>query len=273
MSHTFLGPRGAMVPVKCPSGLRPLVSRESTERVTLGGVRRVHRAPRTIRSWDVSIDVSNVAGLAGLAALLEASAPPWLWVDPWSQVTNLMTGPVSMLAAETLPAGVSPGGPIPLDDGTSSLSSAINGSTANFTLGRASGVPVLPGTPVTASAFVRSTGTTPRFISLWWLNIAGTVTAGPAAAFPDDPVSPLRRVSVTATPPVGAVAAQIRFAGVAQVANPAITWTTGPVDWFPGQGVNGVEVSGLDMGVIMAVADPSSAQRYASASFTVTEVG
>jgi hypothetical protein len=277
--HTYLGPLGGMVALKCPSGLRPSSSRPMSTSVTLGGVSKAQMGPRTARTWDVSLDAVTPAELAGLAALVEGElgVGPFAFVDPWARVTNLMPPSATIFpegGPKTWGGPAVPGGPVDLADGGRAPSSLLSADGAAGILpyrrGLADGVPVVPGQVVTGSMYVSGPGTLDVRLQ-FSTSVGGTFTTA-AVKTVTNTGPELVRVDVTATAPDGAVAAVVRHAGATRIARPAITWTPTVLDWMPGQGAPRVVVPDLAHAVILAMGH-STGGRYTAASFTVREVG
>lgn len=247
------------------------------------GARKAFRAQRTARQWAVTIPHLAPDDLALLWAIAHGHLRgPWAWVSTWSRVTNMLTPDQVGICGAGVPAGVVPTGATALiDDRGVSLQAATSGanvSTANFSVAREMPVPVVQGQPTTATAFVRTIpGASLRFISIWFRRANGSYIPAadggqPTATVPVSTNGPLVRVAVSASnPPIGAVSAEIRMAGIAQYAYPAFTWTLGPLEFGYGSGTPEVLIHGLAESLQRAHIAPGGTRR-AAASFTVSEV-
>lgn len=281
----YIGPLGALVEFECPSSLAPTTSRAASSRASATGVIKEQQAPRTNRQWQVGIGLATPSQIAGLAALVEGEfgPGPFWFVDPWAAVTNLMTPRASTLQEgywATVSGTWTPGGSYVTDDTGqrvgSTLACPVGGSLRMPTYPQPNGatptdfVPVIPGRPVTCSVWMTGVDADIRVI---FRDAYGDIVSRVDSAPQTIVGGRLRRVHVSTTAPIGAAGVEFRPRNARQVARPAVTWTSAPVDWHVGQGAPRTTVTGLDQDVIMAIADPSDSRRYTGASFTVREVG
>lgn len=263
----YLGPSGGLVPFKCPSSVEISGERPASYRVTLGGRVKGFRGAKSRRAWSAGIGTATPSEISALQALIEYGTPPWVWVEPYAMVTNLLHPEQSVLLPGTWIGSATVGGAGVTADGTRFGRSLIASGNVDLHC-RASGydrLPVVPGVPVSASVYGSGTG----YVRLVWLNSAGGFISNSDGA---SSTGTLTRRTIGATPPANAVSAQLVSVGLTQITLPAYTFTKTPAVWSIGRGCNRVSVDGLSEAVQMAVADDPSMRR-SSISFTVREVG
>lgn len=272
MDEAYLGPLGSLIGFKCPSAQAVAPEPRSTFRRVLDGPVYEQRGPRGRRSWSVEIGTATPEQMRLLGALVDGfyGPPPWVFVDPWSKVTNMMSPAASFLSAGTWGGtNVTQGGAGFTADGLRYGRSINVPANTTVILGRRNSVddnlPALPGVPVTASFYCSGPGqvrveffnNTGGFIS----NATGTAVSGVGV-----------RASVTATPPAGAASARVSSINATQVELLQFTWSDAVVPWVPGKGATKCTVDGLAEAVQLAVAGEPNYQR-SSVSFTVQELG
>ncbi len=267
----WIGPVGGLVEVLQYKGsLSVATARPTKAQTTLGGRVKVQRGPRSRRVWDASVDGVSPAEAAGLLSLDAGSTPPWVWVDPYAQVTNLLSPEQSVLAAGTWSGtGVLEGGSAVAPDGVRAQRTVLHatGGSMGFALrdGAIDSPPVLPGMPITYSLYVRGTGS--LFIS--YRDWSGAILTEPGVSYSN---ATFARSSFQSTPPAGAASAHVRVTGALQAGNPALTWTPDVAEWAVGHGCNRAVVEGLSEAIQRASATDADG-RWSSLSFTVREVG
>lgn len=266
---TYLGPLGNLIRFEKMSAEQIDVADKVKLKTTLAGVQKAQLSTTSPRSWQVGIGSAapeHVSHLTGLLAGLYGP-PPWLYVGPWAQVTNMLTPTVSMLAPGSWSGAGTAGGPLLLADGTTPRYSIANDGGAAFSL---PAQPVVLGVPVTASMW--GAGDTEFSLSLVFRDRTGatldTITNRVQATMAEPP----RRGSVTATPPLGSVDVIIRANGAKRAALPAFTWTPRPSPWGVGEGVPKVVARGLSKAVLIASREKALLRRL-SLNFTLEEVG
>ena len=270
----YLGSLGRLVELKCPASQSVSIDDGYSFQTTLEG--RVKAQARTVRprSWSVDIGAATPADLADLLAFAggEWGNGPFVWVSTDAPVTNLLTPEVSLCGPQAVfSSTVSRTGPMALGDGRFSGASLMT-SDPNGTLWVAASkapVPVLPGQPVTASAYVLGAGGKVR---LHWVAADGSAMNGTVTSAGTGTAGTPQRLHATGVPPVGAVSCTMSTTKALQITRPAITWTDKLFDWQPGEGCQKAVLHGLSRNLILALRDPSYG-RYSSASFTITEVG
>lgn len=261
----WIGHPGALLPLPgAKGGLSSTSERAATFGTSAAGYKRVYMAARrpTYREWQVSMPLVRPDQIAVLDHLIMATDPPYVWVDAWARVTNVLTPAASILVG-VIPA-LSPLGRQPLDGGGWAADAAANPGSG---LVRIAPAPVIGDMPVTCSAWLASpVGGT---VSAQWLDSAGANLGAPVTGVAVAGTEVLRRASVTATPPVGAAAVTVLCDGVSVIAQPAVTWTDALTEYGSGGGATSVIVTKINRDIIRA----DSAMRAQSVSFTVTEVG
>lgn len=271
----WLGHLGALHPIKLHVGEHRRATQSRTVlSETLSGRVLAQLSPRRTspRQWSIGGPAELVKDVAVLGEILAGLRPPYVWVEPWAQVTNLLT-PRSSLWQDAADAqsSVSLAGRYPLEGGGYAASTVVQSNTAQSIIGGAA--PVVPGLPVTVSAWVA--GTDAR-VNAQWIDSNGasiSVHAGSTVTGTDV----LRRSTLTFTPgeiPSNAVAVRPFTYYTSVAARAQVTWTTGPVDWAIGGGVAQVLVTDDNTAPTWAVPDPAFVNgRRADVSFTVTEIG
>lgn len=265
----YIGPIGNLIGFKCPSAEEIELADNSSLSWTMGGRQKAQYRLNAPRAWRVGIGTATPGQVAGLGGLLRGlyGPPPWTYVGPWAQVTNLLTPAASVLAAGSWTGAGVPGGSVTLDDGSAPVLSVLSDTGASINL---PDVPAVPGKPVTGSAW--GAGDTGFTVTLRFLNTAGGTVSAASATTAAPLGSPLRRGHVTATPPDGTVSVRLELTGAKRAAQPAVSWTPDLAAWTVGEGAPTVIVQGLSRAVQLAVADQAFMRR-SSASFTVQEVG
>lgn len=267
----YLGPAGGLVPFRCPSAVAISTDRTMSYRTTLNGRVKVQRGPASRRQWQVEIGSATPQELANLQALGEAGTPPWVWVEPYAQVTNLFTPDQSTLAPGAWSGeGFVQGGAVTVDD-SSVPRSVLHPSGGSITMGLRHGAPdrpsVVPGVKLSASVCARGEGS----LILFWHNWTGS-TIGSVRQ--DYNLSTLGRVEIAGTlPPAGAASVRLVTAGAFQLAMPCLTWTPDTPSWSIGRGCTRAVVEGLSESVRTAVKEGPHPRRRSALSFTVREVG
>lgn len=236
--------------------------------VSAAGARRAYlparRAP--LREWTVSLPRLRPEEAAVLQGLLLQTDPPYMWVDPWSQVTNLLSPKASGLQT-TIPV-LAPVGRQPLAGGGYAPTGVAN-PTGDVV--RIEPAPVVRERAVTISAYLASAAggrVAARFLDSNAATVGAIVTSSPVVG-----TQTLQRASLTvAVPPVGAVAVEVQVTGATVIAQPAVTWTSELLPYGIGGGAPQVVVSGVDE-AIQAAVRVAAGRRWADVSFTVSEVG
>ena len=265
----YLGPAGNLVGFACPSEEQIEQADNVSTEVTLGGVRKAQYGQRAPRAWQVGISTATPEQISGLTGLLRGlyGPPPWVYVGPWAQVSNLLDPASSMLLPGSWAGFGAAGGPITLADGTRPNYHILNSTGGEI---RLPAVPAFPGVDVTGSVY--AAGEVEFTASLDFKDRAGGNIVSRSVRFNQAVGLDLQRSALTATAPAGAVAVMLRLNGALRAALPAVTWTPEAEAWQAGEGAPKVVARGMSKAVQLAVRQEKSMRRV-SASFTLEEVG
>lgn len=266
----YLGPAGNLVAFKCPSDEQINLEDSASLSRTLGGVQKAQYGRRAPRAWQVGIGTATPDELGQLMGLLQGlyGPPPWVYVGPWAQVTNLLPPAASMLLPGSWGgAGVAAAQPVTLEGGARPAHSVTSSTGAAL---QTLPAPAVPGMAVTGSAY--AIGDSVFALLLNFRDSAGAVISSVSASHLAPAGGALPRRSVTGIAPAGTVDVVLRVHGSLRVALPAITWTRDMAEWSVGGGAPKVVARGLSEAVQLAVRDQASMRR-SSASFVLEEVG
>lgn len=265
---SYLGPLGALAPIHMVASLSNSAERPTSYQTTLGGNRYAQVGPRVHRQWSVSTEGARPDEVAQLQAFVEGEfgLGPWWWVDSWAHHHNIL--PPHIASLEQPWRNTVHGGPVRLSDGSWAGRSLI--SSADTTIdeipNRAFVLPVVPGIPVTASAWLTSTSQTVR------IQVRDSNEDVLASASTTVPADGLRRVSTTITAvPNGAYDMVVRFPGTGRIVRPAVSWTARATPYGPGGGCESAHISTLSRDPIHESMAGSS--RLTDSGFTIVEVG
>lgn len=268
----YLGTLGRMVPIKCPTAQRVNLTDRYSFTATLGGRVKAQAGPPGKRSWDIS--TGQLTTPADVGTLMEFATGVWgpgpfAFIPADAPVVNMLTPAAASCDRSVLNtlsgAEIIDTPPMNLgDEGVAARSVWSNGvGTVRF----GDTVPVKPGKPVTASAWVLGAGS----IRLTFVNASGNEIR--AGLSPEGSPGAPQRLSVTLAAHPQAVGARISTtAGVTQVARPAITWTDQPFEWGDGQGCPQAVVHSPSRDVVKAWDNPTTG-RWSNLSFVVQEIG
>lgn len=266
----WIGTLGNLVEFKCPAQLRRAADIVTTVRTTLGGVDKAFVEPvGPARTWDVGLSAASPDDLAVLGMLTAGvyGRGPFWFVDPWAERTNLLSPRAAMpgygnefaYSTSTGTAGaasIPPLGPVP----------AVTAAAATY-LWFAYGTPVVPGKPVTVSAYVRGSGA--GELMAVFLDATGATIATQAATYTTPGNWQRKHVTAPATP-AGAVQVRIRITSSSgyAAALPAVTWMDRLTPYAPGQGAPRVILTGADLDVVRA----ADTQQLAAQGVTLREL-
>lgn len=240
---TYMGPLGNMVRFKCPVSMDAPYERPNSQAVTIGGVRHTQRAPRSLRSWSMQIELATAEDLANLIALEQGvyGPAPWQLYDEVAAYTNML---IPEAAAPGIPAGIgwetgTPGEPIdaPFPNVLAVDSAAVEALSHH--------APVVPGKTYTGAARMldRPGGTSTGTLYLDFLDenlqLIQTDNSGSVVS-PD-------RATVTAVAPSNAAAVRLRVAvsgTIGWFGSFQVTQSSEATAWHPGMGVSGVSIPG-----------------------------
>lgn len=267
----YLGQLGRMIGVKCPASQQVQYEDRYTFKATLGGVKKGQVKPRAPRTW--SLQTSDATTPPDIAALMQFASGAWgngpFWfVSADAPFTNLLTPAGAELAPGeyVLTSGltVTEGAPLLTPDGWASRS-IIKSTNNGLFLGKDM-LPVLPGMPLTAAAYVRGAG---GCVQITWYDSAGSVISTAYSAVTPGATGVVRSW-MTRTPPSNAVSCRVGTnSAAAQVAWPTLTWTDKLMPYSDGQGCPKAVVHAPSRSLVLTGPD----RTYSNLSYTVTEVG
>lgn len=276
----WIGPPGNLYPLKDYVGVLE-VTDEDTTRTTplLGGGRQVAVSrTRPLRSWRVTIPGAHFDEVANLRELLTATMPPYSWVDPMAQVTNVLTPEQSVLKATSPALGFSGAWPISGTGGTEFATvtrtnpSAAFGNIAPVTIGPGPIPPWWAGRKVTVSSYLATSRSAGAYVVLQWLNAAGAPVGSAVTGNAVTGMDGLRRSVATGTPPPGAATFRFTNNYAEVIGRPAATWTDEAVEWDAGNGATQVYVGEVSRSTEYAAPGDRSLRRV-DVSFEVKEAG
>lgn len=268
----YLGTLGRIVGIKCPSSQSVEPASRYVFEPTLEGKIKGQARPVGRRTWNLELSsATSPSEHSALSAFAngEWGIGPFIFVPVDAPHTNLLT-PQASSCAETTFATAKPGGPVNLGaDGWAGASLTTPTADPNgMYFGNSTElIPVLPGQPVTGSAWVQGAGARVR---LNWYDMNGNYLSSFVASS-NTATSTMARIHVIGTPPAGAAACRLLIVGPAgmRAARPAVTWSNGLQPWADGQGCKKAVVSAFSRDQVLAVVGST----YSNVSFTVTEVG
>ena len=271
----WIGHPGSLLPIRDRGEESSQADQQVVLSRSLGGtVRAAVSRKRAPRSWSLSIPSAHWDEVAHVEALLAGTLGPYQLVTARMQVSNVLTPERSVMTDQALGMG----GVWEVEGGewatTVRLNPAAAFSTdAPVTIGPAPTPPVFTARPVTVSAYLATNATAGAYVTLEWLDAAGA-QVGPTIQ-EDNFVfgmDMLRRSTVTATPPAGAVACTLTAHYAEVISMPQVTWTAGPIEWTPGKGVDQVVVTGFGDSTSIAAPDSRNFRRT-SVGIELQEVG
>lgn len=266
----YLGKLGQLIPIYSnPSmGVSGIPARSF--QTTLEGRVKAQVKPVGRRVWELSAAYASPGELAALMGFVngEWGNGPFVWVPPTAPAINLLAPGVASCGADAVmvPA-VTVVGPLLCGDDWAGRSLANSAPASPMPFGPAT-IPIIPGKPVTGSAWVVGVGAKVR---LDWKNAAGG-TISSVASTGSGIAGTATRLSVTGTPPVGAVSCSLYGTATTQAARPAVTWTDHANEWGSGEGCAKAIVEAVDRTALTG-SDLLSGRRDSNLSFTIREVG
>lgn len=262
---SWIGVPGALVEIECPSSEDMSPEQSITELVPFSGQRIVQVGPGLRRTWSIGYDLARPHEMAVLDQLAYGWSGPLSWVGAQAQVTNLLTPGQSALAEVELAGGAQAfTGAIRCGDvWAARWAGGPVGNTVRIGFDRP--VPVIAGRVVTMRAWVEPvSGSTPVTLARFWMDSTGAnigaVTHTRATA---------GWLSVTVTPPAGAVALRMEWRDAGVVTMPQVVWGSSISEYMPGRGVYRVHLSAATDSLIAA----HSRLTASAVGFTLREVG
>ena len=233
-----------------------------------------HPQRRAGRTWRIGLDMCTPDEIAGLHELLTDAPALLTMVTPDAQVRNALPPEASrFIGSAVFGDPLQAGGGYGIAGGGRVHRHAINVSaqSGGEAMVRAGVAPVLPGTTVTASAYVASRyGAT---VGIAWYGSSGSVLSFSAASTPAPAdVSRLHRVTATHTVPAAAIGAGVVIRSGEYMARAALTWTDHVTEWDVGGTALQCVLTDASDSVHYAVPNTPGLIR-AGHSLTVVEVG
>ena len=250
---------------------------------SMGGGRRVRVSRvRPLRTWSLQIPDAHADEVRHLRSLATATLGPYQLVTSHAQVSNVLTPErAEMMSLITPSAGLGQAGgwPIAPESGggwttSTKVNPAANGGGWGIVrVGPAPTPPWRTGRKVTVSAMLGTQRAGGAYVILDWLDAAGAQVGAGVNGNAVTGMDALRRSTVTAVPPWGAVACRIGIAYAEVISQPQVTWTDAPIpEWSPGEGADRVVVAASSRQTGMAVPD-DYALRRSTHSFALLETG
>jgi len=265
----YLGALGRLVELWSTPAAQVSLAERYTFTTTLEGRVKAQAAPSARRSWSLNAQGASPREQAALQEFATGvwGRGPFVFVSADAPVVNLLTPEESSLDPVGLTADVLGSPPMLTPDGWAARSLLKReGVFARI----ATQVPVIPGMPVTGSAYMRS-AQSEAFVRLQFIRADGSEISRHDSA---TAVTSVERRAVTATVPYGAVWVNLWVTGnVLQVARPAITWTSEPFEYGDGQGCKKAVVHSASRDLRVASQWQAHTGRWSDLSFTVQEVG
>lgn len=248
----YLGTPGRMVKLKCPVSQRLTADEGYRFVTTLEGRRKAQVVPGQRRVWDVSTGQLTTPGQ--VATLQEFANGSWgkgpFWFIPADAAQVNLISPQDIADPIRSSQGA-PGGPMPLQGGGMAATSKLGGegfiSWRNHWV--ESDPPVLPGVPVTGSAWVTGRES---YVMLQFAAMDGSLISSVSSPVVSSSSVGVR-VSVTAMPPDGAGMVRFSARDADRAARPAVTWTNEVTEWGEGLGCPKAVVDQVSRDVVRAV--------------------
>lgn len=265
----YLGTLDHMIGMDCPAEQSVSHAGRVSTVTTVEGRVKAMVVPESGRSW--SLGVSAGARQSESATLQEFvtgawGSGPFIFVPVDAPLTNLLS-PREAACMEAGTARV--GGPVDLGGDGWAASSLFTGDVdaTPEVYANVAPVPVREDRPVTGSAWVQPGIAEQALLRLYWHGRDGAGVIG-ASSVTVPAGAGLQRVTLTATPPAGAVGVRLVGYKVVLMARPQITWTPGPVSWAAGEGCPAAVVH--DLSRSQSTAWPGTV--LSSVQYQVTEV-
>lgn len=266
----YLGGLGRLIEVPFTASEAVSTQDRYAVKATMEGRRRAQVRPASPRSWNVDVKGARPNEVAALSDFVTGAwgAGPWHWVSVQAQRGNLLTPREAALLDRRSSPGWVEGGPVVGTDGTLAPRSVLSARTSSWA-SLFTGVPVIPGVPVTWSADIAGDGAAAPALASSFADASGS-PIGSGVTEPAPSAVGLQRVSQTRVPPEGAVSISVGIFWTARrVTRPQVTWTAGPVPYSAGHGCRSAIVDGWSEDLIVA----NSFGNYSNAGFSVVEVG
>lgn len=266
----YLGSLGRLVPLRTSSRLAVSAQDRYLVQTTLEGRRRAQIVPASPRQWSLSWNGAQAPSLAALSDFVSGAwgAGPWHWVPVQAQRGNMLTPREAALVDRRSNPDWVEGGPVVGTDGTLAPRSVLSARSSSWA-SLFTGVPVVPGVPVTWAADISGDGVTAPALASAFADTSGAqIGSGVTESAPS--AVGLQRVSQTRVPPEGAASINVGiFWTTRRVTRPQVTWTDEPVPYSAGHGCRAAVLDGWSEDLLVA----NRFGTYSNAGFTVMEVG
>lgn len=197
---------------------------------------------------------------------------PFVYVSADAPVVNMLTPAVASCDPLSIDSSAGPtnmpAGPLETPDGWAGRSIISSNPNQLMRFGEEF-TPVIAGTQVTGSAYLRGEGASLR---IYFFDSHGAEVGQYAVGSSRGLAAEVTRVWTTATVPVGAVSCRLRSMFATVGARPALTWSGSLLPWGDGQGCHKAVIHSASRSLVLASREPSGG-RYSNLSFTVSEVG
>lgn len=264
----YLGTLGRMVKLPYVTAQQVETEERYSFQTTLEGRRKAQVKATGRRTWSLTTEHFRPNEVGLLQQFVEGAwgSGPFVFVSGDAPVTNMLS-PATASCDPTLlthPA-IEPSGPMRLMGNDFAGRSYFNSDPTIGLVFPSSSTPAIPGSRVTASAYLRGSGA--RCYVSFWDSSGNFISSfgGPA----DGIASETRRLFVSATVPPDAVRCLVYGVNATQGAQPAITWSNKVLPWSAGEGCEKAVVHGLSRDLRLAVEGAT----YSNLSFAVSEVG
>lgn len=223
------------------------------------------------RAWTVSFAMATPSDLANIQALQdgEFGRGPFVFIPAGASTTNLLDPDVSTCGpAAVVSPTVSTAGPLQLPDENWAGRTLSNSSPTSTLRFGPDTTPVIPGSKVTASAYLVGAGAK---VGVQFLDTSGSAIAQ-SLSTASGVSGKATRLATTVTVPAGAVVCTVYATATILAARPALTWTDSLFDWGIGAGCSKAMIHGFSGGLSKVLGKPNAAS-LSTLSFTVQEVG
>lgn len=264
----YIGSLGRMINLPNIESQSMKPSETMSFQTTLEGRVVAQRLPASRREWSLGAKMYRPTELAVVESFAngEWGSGPFFFVPAEAPVVNVLTPDVARLDPGVLSSSTSPDGPLLTPDGWAARSVSRVQTIGFF---GTSHTPVVPGVPVTGSAYVTGAD---GGVRLYWYDRDGAQISWNTSPVRST-ASEVVRSYVTAVPPEGAVSCRLSFVFGTQATRPAITWTDQPYQWGDGYGCEKAVVLGPSRDLVKALRNSPDSGRWTTIGFTVREVG
>lgn len=260
----YLGRPGMLVALPNRAGtIDTTPEQPSTTETTITGRVLEQHAPLTRRSWKVAIPRVTAAQAGALSAMRRTIPGPWAMVTVDAANHNALSPRDADFATAAQNGSVA--GPVVIGQ-QFFASRLVPGSDGWVNIGRC---PVIPGMPITASAWVTGFAEQSRvFVGIRFLDAAGQEVGTMSWGYMYPGLTTYQRLYTTGTVPPSAAHAEMHVVSAGNIAGPAISWTPRPTPWSDGRGAPKVYTSPIHESLLAG----TDGAHY-DLSFDVQEIG